>query len=98
MEELALFAQIQLCERCLRCGQLRGLSAVAVWQLSEIGRVGAVSGGQGYVWQFWWGYSTRRRCLQCTDVFSYIIVVISVYCVTHLFPVAKRQFNLSSTT
>ena len=35
MEELALFAQIPLCEPCLRCGQLRGLNAVAVWQLDE---------------------------------------------------------------
>ena len=45
MEELALFAQISLFERCLRCGQLRELNAVAVWQLSRHRGGGVVSGG-----------------------------------------------------
>ena len=47
MQELALFAQISLFERCLRCDQLRELNAVAIWQLSRHRGGRVVSGGLG---------------------------------------------------
>ena len=44
MEELTWFAWLLLCKRCLQAFQLRGLNAVAFWQLARHER-SEMSGG-----------------------------------------------------